>query len=160
MHPVRQIITFLYELCQQITPLAAKDVGPCEAAVSAAHAHVGDAFLHQVKGSSEPALTGGEGLASSGAYHGPTLAMGQRGCWPLEFSITHVFSTTVIFPEIWVSQYQWKLDADRDCVSDHQAGLQVCSACLQEVNKKKKKNYTCYKLMLMINHATHCFSNQ
>lgn len=73
-------ITFLHELRQQTTPLAAKDVGPSEAAVSAAHTQVGDAFSHQVKGSSEPALTGGEGLASGGTYHGPTLGSGQRCC--------------------------------------------------------------------------------
>lgn len=65
--------TFLYELCQQAAPLAAKDVGSGEAAVSTAHTQVGDAFLHQVEGGGEPALTSCEGLASGATYHSPSL---------------------------------------------------------------------------------------
>lgn len=136
VQPVRQIITFLYELCQQTTPLAAKDVGPGEAAVSAAHAQVGDAFLHQVKGSGDPALTGGEGLASGGTYHCPTLRLSkrtkktpQRCYWQLQFSRTHACSCACSFlrfethciSENWM-QVVW--------VSDHQTGSQVYSACL------------------------------
>lgn len=98
---MRQIITFLYELCQQTTPLAAKDVGPGEAAVSAAHAQVGDAFLHQVKGSGDPALTGGEGLASSGTYHCPTLGVVQTNQKnPTKVLLTAFKDTCMFFPQI------------------------------------------------------------
>lgn len=65
--------TFLYQLSQQAAPLAAKDVGSGQAAISTAHTQVGDAFRHQVKGSSEPALMSREGLASGATDHRPTL---------------------------------------------------------------------------------------
>lgn len=44
-------LTFLYELIQQTAPLAAKNVGSSEAAVSTAHTQVGNASFHQVEGS-------------------------------------------------------------------------------------------------------------
>lgn len=80
--PAGQILTFRHQLGQQTAPLVAKDVGPGEAAVSAAHAQVGDALLYQVEGSSEPAIAGGEGLAPGRTDHGPTLGgvSGQRWC--------------------------------------------------------------------------------
>lgn len=65
--------TFLYELCQQAAPLTAEDVGSGEAAVSTAHTQVGDAFLHQVESSGQPAFASCEGFASGATYHSPTL---------------------------------------------------------------------------------------
>lgn len=67
------VITCLYEFSQQTAPLIPKDVGPSEAAVSAAHTQVGDAFINQVKGGGQAALASCEGFASGTAYHSPTL---------------------------------------------------------------------------------------
>lgn len=65
--------TFLHQLSQQSTPLAAENVGPSKAAISTAHTQVGDAPLHQVEGCRQPPLTGGECLAASTANHCTTL---------------------------------------------------------------------------------------
>lgn len=82
--------TFLYQLCQQTAPLTAEDVGASEAAIPATHTQVGDAFLHQVEGSGEPAVTSCEGFAPGASYHGPSLQqrhhrtpihMLQTGLW-------------------------------------------------------------------------------
>lgn len=69
----RAALTFLHELVQQTAPLVAEGVGSGEAAVSAAHAQVGHAFLHQVEGGGDPPLAGREGLAAGAADHRPTL---------------------------------------------------------------------------------------
>lgn len=67
------VITWLYEFSQQTAPLIPEDVGPSEAAISAAHTQVGDAFFNQVKGGGQAALTSCEGFASGTANHSPTL---------------------------------------------------------------------------------------
>lgn len=73
VHSCLSHLTFLHELRQQTTPLAAKDVGSSEAAVSTAHTQVGDASFHQVECSRLPALSGGEGLTASATDHSAAL---------------------------------------------------------------------------------------
>lgn len=66
-------MTFFHELSQQAAPLVAEDVGPGQAAVSATHAQVGDAFVHQVEGGGQATLACCEGFASGAADYSPAL---------------------------------------------------------------------------------------
>lgn len=65
--------TFFHKLSQQAAPLVPEDVGPGEAAVSAANTQVGDAFIHQVEGGSQATLAGREDLAAGAADYSPAL---------------------------------------------------------------------------------------
>lgn len=47
-NPLQRAVTFLEELIQKAAPLLSEQVGSGQAAVSADHAQVGDAALHQV----------------------------------------------------------------------------------------------------------------
>lgn len=90
----------LYELFQQTAPLAAEDVCSSEAAVSTAHAQVGDAFLHQVKSCSKPALASREDLAPGTSDHSPTLQPFELQTNVIVFSVT---SNSIDISEMGVS---------------------------------------------------------
>lgn len=66
-------VTFLYKLCQQVTPLITEDVSSGEAAISTAHTQISDATLHQVKGSCQTTLFRSEILTASTANNCATL---------------------------------------------------------------------------------------
>lgn len=66
-------LTFFHKFSQQAAPLVSEDVGPGEAAVSAAHTQVGDAFIHQVEGGGQATLAGCEGFATGAADYSSAL---------------------------------------------------------------------------------------
>lgn len=66
-------LTFFHQFSEQAAPLIAEDVGPGEAAIPTTHAQVGDAFIHQVEGGGQTALTCCEGFASGAADYSPAL---------------------------------------------------------------------------------------
>lgn len=67
--------TLLHQLPQQPAPLLPEEVGSRQAAISANHAQVGDAALHQVVRRFQASLVAAELFAAGAADHRATLAM-------------------------------------------------------------------------------------
>ena len=81
--------TLLDQLCQQVTPLGAEDVGPCEAAVTAAHTQVGDAALDQVEGRCQTPFQGVECHAAGAANHSTSLQRAKHSKASITFKYSH-----------------------------------------------------------------------
>lgn len=67
--------TLLHQLSQQPTPFLPEEVGARQTAISADHAQVGDAVLHQVVSCLQTSLVGAELFTAGAANNGPTLMM-------------------------------------------------------------------------------------
>lgn len=65
--------TLFHQLFQEVTPLSAEDVGPCETAVTTAHTQVGDAPLDQMESRCQAPFPGSESLATGTANHSASL---------------------------------------------------------------------------------------